>query len=256
MSPRKQLGVSAAVVMAAVVTVFASGTDHWPVAAAAAVAGLPAVGGFLAAWRRVFPSVAQSLAPWRSARTLADLGELTAQWLEGTIPAEPGYCGGPDEETVPLVPVLATLNRAGFVTTGSQPAFDGEGYDGARWQQRAAVDAFASAGVALAVTLAARQAGLIVVAHDPAELPRWRCRRARSVDVTRRYDRVVTGFGVHLSRQFIEDCWTGWGACHPDGTDALCRAWQVTIADPEWGRPDLLWRVLFAAVASSPRGVA
>ena len=36
------------------------------------------------------------LAAWRSARTLADLGELTARWLEGTVASVPGYCGPPD----------------------------------------------------------------------------------------------------------------------------------------------------------------
>jgi len=56
---------------------------------------------------------------WSSARTLTDLGELTAQWLEGSLATLAGgaYRGGPDEETGPLVPVLAALNRAGYVTT-------------------------------------------------------------------------------------------------------------------------------------------
>lgn len=50
----------------------------------------------------------QDAARWRGARTLGDLGELTAQWLEGTIGSVPGVMPGygPDEETVPLVPVL------------------------------------------------------------------------------------------------------------------------------------------------------
>jgi len=43
---------------------------------------------------------------WRAARTLADLGEVTAQWLEGKITSiptvVPGY--GPDEETADLIP--------------------------------------------------------------------------------------------------------------------------------------------------------
>ncbi len=60
---------------------------------------------------------------WRAARTLAGLGELTAEWLEGTIASiptvVPGY--GPDEETAALIPVLAACNRAGYVTTVSQP---------------------------------------------------------------------------------------------------------------------------------------
>ena len=37
------------------------------------------------------------LAAWRSARTLQDLGELTARWLEGTLRA-PSQCGAPDQQ--------------------------------------------------------------------------------------------------------------------------------------------------------------
>ena len=70
---------------------------------------------------------------WEAARTLADLGELTAQWLEGAIASQPAYTPGcgPDPETAPLIPVLACCNRAGYVTNGSQPGEAGTGYDGA-----------------------------------------------------------------------------------------------------------------------------
>ena len=65
----------------------------------------------------------EDAARWRAARTLADLGELTAQWLEGkiaSIPAVVPGCG-PGEETAELIPVLAACNRAGYVTTVSRP---------------------------------------------------------------------------------------------------------------------------------------
>jgi hypothetical protein len=58
---------------------------------------------------------------WRSARTLADLGELTARWIEGAIASQPGYFGAADLESDDLVPVLAAVNRAGFRTDTSQP---------------------------------------------------------------------------------------------------------------------------------------
>ncbi|MDQ3275031.1 MAG: hypothetical protein M3Q39_08390 [Actinomycetota bacterium] len=82
---------------------------------------------------------------WYRARSLADLGELTARWLEGGIGSRPGYqprCG-PDVETRRLIPTLAALNRGGYLTNSSQP---GEaptvGYDGRLWSQRAAVSGF------------------------------------------------------------------------------------------------------------------
>src|ERR1035438_8169724 len=76
---------------------------------------------------------------WASARTLPDLGELTALWLEGEIGKAPGYDDGPAPETRDLIPVLAAANRAGFITSGSQPGSLSEYSD-----QRAAVEGFAA----------------------------------------------------------------------------------------------------------------
>jgi hypothetical protein len=61
--------------------------------------------------------------PWRAARTLPDLGNATADWLEGKTASQPGYAPGhgPDTETTGLIPGLAAANRAGFVTRQSQP---------------------------------------------------------------------------------------------------------------------------------------
>jgi hypothetical protein len=56
---------------------------------------------------------------WRTARTLADLGKLTARWLEGEITTTPSHLGPPDSETTDLIPTLAAANRAGFVTDQS-----------------------------------------------------------------------------------------------------------------------------------------
>jgi len=187
---------------------------------------------------------------WQSARTLGDLGELTARWLEGSVASVPGYCCRPAEETEHLVPVLAKLNRTGFVTTGSQP---GEvfGVDDLG-RHRAAVEGFASWAVAEAIETAAVHADLIAVVHDPVTLPRWRYYRGEAVIVTKIGDRDFTGFGVQLPRRHIRDAHLGYGICHPDAVDALCEAWQVTVIDPQWGRPDVLWQVLAEAV--SPAG--
>ena len=102
--------------------------------------------------------------------------------------------------------------------------------------------------MALTLMFAAGGAGLTCVCHPPATLPRWRYRYDRSVTVTMREDRRVTGFGVQLPRRHIRDSWLGYGICHDDALDALCEAWQVTVIDPEWGRPDVLWRVLEQAI--------
>lgn len=180
-------------------------------------------------------------AAWASARTLTDLGHLTAAWLEGDIASQPGYMPrcGPDPETLPLIPVLAAVNRAGFVTNGSQP-----GGIFARSQQRAAVEGFASARTALHLVSDASAAGLWVVAHNPRDRPGRRIQYEGAVDVTRMDGYAFTSFGAHLSRAHLTDSWTGYGICHADAVEAVCRAWQVTIIDPEWGRNDRLWPVL------------
>ncbi|SRR6266568_756696 len=183
---------------------------------------------------------------WAAARTLADLGELTAQWLEGRIASVPGYCGTPADETIPLVPVLARLNRAGFVTDTSQPGEIEPGYE-----QRAAVQGYADQYLASRLVLAAHDAGLMTVLFSPAELPRWRYRYGRSVTVTRVGGRRFTGFGVQIPRRHIRDAHLGYGVCDREATAAIEAAWQVTLADPEWGREALLWDVLDAALAGN-----
>ena len=189
---------------------------------------------------------------WEAARTLDDLGELTARWLEGGIASQPAYAPGygPDPETTPLIPLLARCNRAGYVTCGSQPGEAGPGYDGAWWEQRAAVEGFATPALAERICDAAEAAGLTVIAHAPATLPRRRIRYDRAVPVTRREARPCTWFGAQLSRRHLRDSWTGYGICHPDTVTALCAAWQVSVVDPGWGRNDRLWPVLRNALAA------
>lgn len=185
---------------------------------------------------------------WHSASTLADVGQLTARWLEGDLPAVPGYFGPPDEETLPLVPVLAALNRGGFVTSSSQPGRAGRDRDGILWEQRAAIEGFTGPVLTHRIAEAARRAGLTVITHNPAWLPRWRIRYGQVLPVTRRDGEDVTSFGAARPRRYLRDSWTGYGACHRAAVDAVCSAWQVTVIDPQWGRQDLLWSVLTGAV--------
>jgi hypothetical protein len=185
---------------------------------------------------------------WASARTLADLGELTAQWLEDGIESNPCYRGRPDPETEPLIPVLARLNRAGFVTIASQPGESGLGHDRAYWRKRAAVEGFTDRWPALAIANAARAAGLHPIVHSPATRPRWRFRLDDEMPVTWRGTEEYTWFGQQLPRREIRSSAVGWGTCHRSAVKALCRAWQVTVIDLEWGRAGLLWEVLAAAL--------
>jgi hypothetical protein len=177
---------------------------------------------------------------WVAARAVADLGSLMALWLEGEIRSQPGYqprCG-PDEETAGLVPTLAAANRAGFLTTCSQPGHGPRpGFDGATWAQRAAVQGHVADPAALSRLLpAAGQAGLLVSVPGLVPGP-W----GDGVTVTTRDDGPYTSFGGHLTRRDLRVMWPTVGR---DAFAAVERAWQVTLVDPEYGRDDVLWPVL------------
>lgn len=196
---------------------------------------------------------------WAGARTLVDLGEITAQWLEGHVQSHPnGHYGGPDPETEEIRDALIALNRAGFVTEGSQSgqtpdsADDGEG-----WRQRAAVYGFATAAAFDWVTRAVTEhPDLILVTHDGAP-PRWFPRlrdlfgrgHDGAVPVTVWEGRVHTGFG---NRLYASDVGLCFGPCSTAAYDALCTARQVTVIDSRWGRKNYLWDALAAAAGRRP----
>lgn len=189
----------------------------------------------------------KDLRRWRTARTLDDLGALTAQWLEGEISTRPGYMrgAGPDPETTALIPVLARMNRTGFVTDSSQP---GEPDDGDGWVQRAAVTGFADMRLAFRLAAAAERAELLVIVSSD----RLGFRHGEGDDITVTCDDgdPYTSFGP-LPAAVVRDEVTGWGLCR-NAVDALCAACQLTVVDPEWGRDGVLWDVLAAALA--PKG--
>jgi hypothetical protein len=178
---------------------------------------------------------------WASARTLADVGELTAQWLEGKIRSQPGYQAncGPEPETRGLIPVLAACNRAGFVTSCSQPgmALTREGRE-----QRAAVQGFAWPGTAERLRVLSTRHRFMFQALTASRFTSYKT----AIVVTRwgsdSCDSGCTWFGTRLSRRHIRDDWEGYGCTA--AAAVLCEALQVTIAHPQWGRDNRLWPAL------------
>jgi hypothetical protein len=187
---------------------------------------------------------------WWSVRTLQDVGDLTALWLEGKIKSQPGYEPGygPDPETQPLIGTLAAVNRAGYVTMGSQPGDSGIGYDAAYWTQRAAVSGLADEAMYGRLKAAAQAADLTFLAHKAG----WRTTGKDAIVVTERWDRAYTRFGTRLSRRHLRDSWVGYGMCPRPVTDAMCEAWQVTIVDMRWDRNDRLWPALDEVAGRNP----
>lgn len=197
---------------------------------------------------------------WAAAETLTDLGSLTALWLEGEIGQTPGYIGPPDDETKEITPTLVRLNRfGGIVTYGSQPGFDGIGYDGAHWRQRPAVELLAEPDIADRLAGNAFKGGFIVTHHVPP-LPRIHEHYDDAVSVSGRRNEsgeweTTCMFGAKLSRRTLrEEFGYSEGALR-----AAYRAHQVTLAEithAEWARPagqegDRLWRWLEEWLTSS-----
>jgi hypothetical protein len=178
----------------------------------------------------------EDAARWRSGRTLADLADLTALWLEGTIDSRYGYYWRPAPETIPLIGVLAATNRAGYLTDDSQP---GVPRDESGNAQRAAVTGYATTETLCKLCRQIADAGLILIAHTPAIEGNV---QAAKVTVTLEEGETYTTYGGHMPRELLRDHY-GKGF-HPAALEALFHAWQVTLVDPEWGRNDVLWPAL------------
>lgn len=178
---------------------------------------------------------------WRDARSIADIGQAMANWMEGRGPDWPGYYGpfGQEEENGArhLIPILAAANRAGFVTTGSQPASDGY-WDGARWRQRAHVDGVVHARSPLLGRLTAlERQGFHIYRGWPK----------RAVVVTDRDGEPQTGFGgFRLGRDHAAREWHGIG--RHALRELKDHGVRLNVVDPVWGRDDRLWPALANAI--------
>lgn len=177
---------------------------------------------------------------WQYARTLADLGTLTADWLEGGNSFLPAYLPGQDgkirpaDETASLISHLVRANRNGFVTTSSQPGValaDGCG-------QRASVNGFCTEDTAERIQDACLGTDLIAIATPPA----WE--NPTRIAVSIRDAKPCTWAGAVAS---VVDIGVYYGEDCPRAVASLFLAWQVTILDPAWGRAGLLWERLDAA---------
>jgi hypothetical protein len=178
---------------------------------------------------------------WADARTLRDLGELTARWLEGAIDYQPAWeAARPDAETEALVPVLAALNRGGLVTHFSQPGRTTRP-DG---MQRAVVSGFCAEDLVGLLQDATLATDLVLLAYPPGG-----GLDGLQIPVGTSKGSACTWAGAEVGPERIAEYYGP--DCHPDALAALRGAWQTTLIDPHWGRDDLLWDRLLAAVAHS-----
>jgi hypothetical protein len=177
-------------------------------------------------------------AEWAKAETFPDLCELMARFIEGTLPYCPAYFGDSvDDETLPLVGVLAMLNRRGFLTTMSQPGCIDDDLSG----QRAFVEGFASEEIALEFMRRALYSSLHVDAVPPEDFS--------GPDGVRHQLPITLCDGHPFTWAPDSPCLNSpsqdfRGDLAPRAARALDAAWWVSVTDLEWGREAYLWKAL------------
>ncbi|MFC4955601.1 DUF6919 domain-containing protein [Streptomyces mauvecolor] len=180
---------------------------------------------------------------WRTASSLTDLGQLAASWWEGTVRGVPGHRAGfrPSPDLAEQVPVLAAVNRAGFLVLAAQAGV----VDGTV-QARAAVQGFArDPALIRRLVDAAENADLTVVLNnllDAGGVP------SEGVTVTVGDPRGDVAFGQALGVADLEAAWRGY----PAAKAAVAPTLQITLAAPQFGPHTLVWDVLAAAVPPAP----
>ena len=182
---------------------------------------------------------------WKDARTVADLGNLTANWLEGRGSQYPAYGDPrPAEETAELIPALTALNRSGFLTDNSQPGEYGRGYDGRIWTQLPFVTGFVARDnrqLVKAIQRDCRAIGLVVVIDGRRD-----DRRPGGIPAVLVGDEVPMNVGTRVRDRDLRNA---WAEDAPHAVAALLASYQVTVIDLEGERTTRMWDVLIRVAA-------
>ncbi|MDF1836714.1 MAG: hypothetical protein P1V35_02495 [Planctomycetota bacterium] len=174
---------------------------------------------------------------WSNATSFEDLCALAVEFLDGDLPAFPGWMAPDiDEETDDWVPELVAANERGFLTTASQPGTcPALSHDGLPWSQRAFVVGFASPALVAELRDQVRGTRLRLLDFALDEAGGEPMPAARHGD--REYLFVGTGEGPAEREVFAQ-------RIGPQAMEALEETRYVCLVDPVWGRDDLLWAIL------------
>lgn len=177
---------------------------------------------------------------WRGAKTLEELGELTAKWIEGDLPYHPCEGGGVYEETKPIQEVLVFFNKNGLVTTFSQPA---EPLDEKGFSQRACVEGFAREDVAKRIAALGLYTDLLVLIYPPDV--EWGYQIPITLSEYQPFTWCGPSWGNEQLEYFKEECST-------EAMESLASAWLVVVMDLQWGRENYLWEHVRHALTNPP----
>ncbi|SFK74625.1 DUF6919 domain-containing protein [Geodermatophilus ruber] len=183
---------------------------------------------------------------WATTTSVVDVGQLVAQWLEGTRRWIPTYIGStPHPETRGHIrDALARVNRAGWVTDSSQPGLRHSGL-----RQRAYVSGIAAPALTRYAEHLSSDSDVVVL------------RAVRLPELSPEINLVVT------VRDGQPATWLGnwappdrdvllYAPLPPAAASAVRSAEALQVFDPVWGRDDVLWPWLHRLAADLSDGTA
>ena len=174
---------------------------------------------------------------WREAKTFEELCEINARFIEGDIDFSPIYgASSLDDESKPLVPYLAALNRAGFLTTCSQP-----GEDDGHSRQRACVQGLALEETALRIERLSLTSDLYIMTAEPGRYNG--CMMPITIDFFRPHSWAGSA-SLDDETGVFNDVLGFEKHCGEGAVRGLREAWEVCVIDLSWGRERYLWDVL------------
>ncbi len=191
---------------------------------------------------------------WQPARTLVDLGALSADYFDGVTDEHPDAMvtrpAGHDPAVV--APTLVDLNRAGFVVFRYVVGRDSTLADGPT-ERRAAVQGFCDT-----LTLEWLSASLFGTRFQVVAVTTATGRADGTLNAGVPVARTGPTVDANLGRQYTRTeirALTFGGFLTPTAAGALANAWNVTVFDPEWG-PNTLWARLAHTVDPEPMELA
>lgn len=179
----------------------------------------------------------KDLAPWSACRTLADLAEVTARWLQGELRYFPGHndpTEPPLDETKGLISDLVSLNRAGYVTTNSQP---GQSMTRDGNAQRAFVRGYCTEDTFKRIDAAIYGTELIALPRPPGMYHLCPVPITTVGGKNFTWGGMSSGEAEAIAREF-------GGVLSEPMLQVLTNCWLVDVLDPVWGRTNLLWSKL------------
>jgi hypothetical protein len=183
---------------------------------------------------------AEDLAHWSTINSWPEFGQRNAEWLSGEFIYHPRYLDdSPATETGPLIEILTKINRAGFVTTDSQPGHPADAFS---YVQRAYMTGICDEPTASRLRSGLLRTDLVVLWFSPDRSG------IGQVAVTRDAQEECTWLGYGGVDEHEVDAWTQRGG--PGLGQLYLDSWELHIFDPAWGRNDLLWTSVLAALTN------